>query len=120
MGAMTSSLSFIFAAAGMLSWVMGLGVSLIFIVVIATIVRRYRPDAVPLLLAAMVLELLIAVCGGGISMFLPSFVGASMGMKVYAQVQALNTSVVALLHAGARGLLLWGIVRLARPAHAPL
>jgi hypothetical protein len=113
---MHGSSSLIFAAASMFSWGVSLVVSLTFIVVIATVVRRYRPDAAPILIGALVFELLITVYAAGASVILARITSTSMGIEGYAQAQAISTSVIALLHASARALLLWGIVRLARPA----
>jgi len=111
-------MQFLFAAGNLFSWSSSLVVSLTFMVVIATVVRRHRPDVAPLLLGATIFELLTTVCGFGVSMLLLRFLSPTVGMGVYGPAQALNTTVTALLHAGARGLLLWGIVRLARPADA--
>jgi hypothetical protein len=116
MAAMSASLGFLFAAGNFFSWGASLVVSLIFIVVIGTIVRSHRPDVAPLLLWAAICELLVNVGSLGVSMLLLRFLTPTFGMKIYAETQALNATLTALLHAGARGLLLWGIVRLARPA----
>jgi hypothetical protein len=99
----------------MFSWGVSLVVSLTFIVVFATVLRRYRPDAAPLLLGAVVFELLITLYAAGASMVLARLTSTSMGIEGYAQAQAISSCFVALLHASARALLLWGILRLARP-----
>jgi hypothetical protein len=100
----------------MFSWGVSLVVSLTFIIVFATVVRQYRPDVAPLLIGAVVFELLISLCAAGASVMLTRIISTSMGVEGYAQAQAISTSIVALAHASARALLLWGIVRLARPA----
>jgi len=100
-----------FMLSAALSILLNLSVLAVFIVVIVTVVRRHRPDAVPPLLGAVIAELLIAVL---------SFVGSTVlsrvvGAAAYADYYAAQTAVFALAGAAARGLFLWGIVRLARP-----
>jgi len=100
----------------MFSWGVSVVVLLTFIVVIATVVRRYRPDAAPILIGALVFELLITAYGACAPAILARITITSLGIEGYARAQAISTFTIALLHASARALLLWGIVRLARPA----
>jgi len=110
---MTSTLGMVLASA--VALLVNLGVLVSFIAVILTVVRRQRPDAVPLLVGAMIAELLLTGASYAVSMVLPRFAIAGGGMSDYAMMQAINTLIFSLAHAAARGLLLWGIVRLARP-----
>jgi len=117
-GMFASSTVFIAMASG-ISLLINLGVLIAFLVVVLTVVRRERPDAVALLLGALVSELLLTCLSYAVSLILPQLIGAMGGVAGYAQAQAVNILVFALAHAAARGLLLWGVVRLARPAEQP-
>jgi len=97
-----------------LSWGLGLIVTLALIAVIATVVRKHRPDAAPILLGAVIFELLISIGSYAMSVTMSRILGTSG----YVEAQALNTLVAGIGHAGARTLLLWGIVRLAQPPGA--
>jgi hypothetical protein len=115
---MTSPTLFI-GVASAFSLLLNLSVLIAFVVVVLTIVRRHRPDAVALLLGALVLELLLTCASYATSLILPQLVGTLGGVGRYAEAQAINVFVFALAHAATRGLLLWGIVRLARPMGEP-
>ena len=119
MAAMSAS-SLVLSAGNVVSWSASVIVSVIFVTIIATVVRKHRPDVAPLLLWAALLELLITFIGRGVPMLLVRVVSPSVDMNVFYAAEALLTTLTALLHAGARGLLLWGIVRLARPVEAPV
>jgi hypothetical protein len=88
-----------------------------FIVAIATVVRRHRPDAAPILLGAMIFEFFISSAAYATSLVLPRLVsmGASAGYGNYIEAQALSTVLFSVAHATARACLLWGIIRLAQP-----
>ena len=85
-----------------------------FIVVVLTVVRQHRPDAVPLLLGALGFEGFLTAASFASSILLARFV-MPRGIGGIATAQSLNTLVFALAHAGARCLFIWGVVRLARP-----
>ncbi len=111
---MTATSSLFLGAASLFSWFLSVCVLLAFVTVILTVVRSQRPDAVPLLLGAILFEIMITLCSFAVTVVLPRLVG----MTAYAGAQSLNTVIVAIAHAAARALLLWGIIRLARPASA--
>jgi hypothetical protein len=115
---MTASSSLFLGVAGVFSWFIALAVLVAFVVVIATVVRRHRPDALPILLGAIIFEILITICSFVATIVLPRFATPALGMAGYAETQAINTVVFALAHAAARSLLLWGVIRLAQPARA--
>lgn len=108
------SSTLIMGAAGALSWGLNLIVTLALIAVCATIVRKHRPDAAPILLGALIFELLVSLGSYALSITMSRWVGSSG----YLEAQALNTAVSGIARAGARTLLLWGIIRLALPQHA--
>ena len=88
-----------------------------FLVAIATAVRRYRPDAVPILLGATIFELSISVVAYLARVVLPRFfLGGGSGTDSVMEAYAISGVVFSVAHAAARLLLLWGIVRLAQPA----
>ena len=89
----------------------GLLVLVAFIVVIATVVRRHRPDVTPILLGAMAFECLISLVATVSQAALPRFVG----MSSYTEAYVLSSAIFSVAHAAARLFLLWGIVRLAQP-----
>jgi len=100
--------------ASALSWGLGLIVTLALIAAIAIVVRKHRPDAAPILLGAVIFELLVSIGSYAVSLTLSRMIGAGG----YLEAQAVNTAVAGIAHAGARTLLLWGIIRLAQPASA--
>jgi len=116
---MTGSTALFMGAASAFSLLLNLGMLIAFVVVVLTVVRRHRPDAVALLIGALVLEFFLTCLSYAASLILPQLMSSLGGVARYAEVQALNVFVFALAHAGTRGLLLWGIVRLARPADEP-
>lgn len=93
-----------------LSWGLGLIVTLALIAVIATVVRKHRPDVAPILLGAVIFELLVSLGSYAVTLTMSRIVGAS-----FIEAQAVNTAISGIAHAGARTLLLWGIIRLAQP-----
>ena len=111
---MTGS-TLIFGIAGATSWGLGLLLLCVFIVVVATVVRRHRPDVAPILLLALGLEFVSTVASFALQMLLPRLLLGDMTR--YAEAQAVNTIVTALAHATTRGLLIWSVVRLASPTH---
>jgi hypothetical protein len=111
---MTDTSHLFLGAAGVFSWFVGMLVLLAFVIAILTVVRSQRPDVVPILLGATLFEIMITVCSFAMSAVLPRLVGVTS----YAEAQGLNIVVFAAAHAAARTLLLWGIMRLARPASA--
>lgn len=106
------------SASLVVSSVLGIGINfavlVAFIVVVLTVVRQHRPDAVPLLLGALGFEALLTAASFASSVLLTRLVMPG-GMDGVAAAQSLNTLLFSLAHAGARCLLIWGIVRLARP-----
>jgi hypothetical protein len=119
MRGMTGSTALFMGAASAFSLLLNLGMLVAFLVVVLTLVRRHRPDAVALLVGALVLEFFLTCLSYAASLILPQVAGWLGGVARYAEVQTLNVFVFALAHAATRGLLLWGIVRLARPADGP-
>lgn len=116
---MTGSSALFMGAASAFSLLLNLAVLIAFVVVVLTVVRRHRPDAVALLIGALALEFLLTCVSYAASLILPQIAGWLGGVARYAEAQAVNVFVFALAHAATRGLLLWGIVRLARPADEP-
>src|SRR4051812_13634686 len=109
--------SVMLSVAGVISWGVGLLVLVAFIIVIATVVRRQRPDVSPILLGAMVFELLISLVAYGAQLALPRLLSVSgaSGSGGYMEAFALSNVIFSVAHAAARVFLLWGIVRLAQP-----
>ena len=108
----------ILGVAGAISWGIGLLVLIAFIVVIATVVRRHRPDATPILLGAIGFECAISIAANVTPIVLSRFLsvsGPSGGS--YMEAYALSNLIFSIAHAAARALLLLGIVRLAEPAN---
>jgi uncharacterized membrane protein len=103
-------------AAGALSWLFTLGTQLAFLVAIATLVRRHRPDASPVLLGAVIFELLVTGCSYVAELILPALTARSTGIPGYMTARAISNVVFAGGHSAAQLLLLWGIIRLARPS----
>ncbi|HYQ01203.1 MAG TPA: hypothetical protein VER96_21175 [Polyangiaceae bacterium] len=105
--------------AGFISSGIGVLLPLAFIAVIATVVRRHRPDVTPLLLGAMSFECLISVVSYVTMFALPHVLTVSApsiaGRSSYTEAYALSNVIFSVGHAAARILLLWGIVRLAQP-----
>lgn len=115
MSRMTAESSLLFGLSAAMSWFFGLAVQITFLVVIASVVRRNRPDVAPILFGAVIFELLVTTCAYASSFVLARFVMGVAGMQGYARAQAISTMVFGGAHAAARALLIWGIVRLARP-----
>jgi len=109
-----SSTALILGIAGATSWGLSLLLTFVFILVVATVVRRHRPDVAPVLLLALGLDFLFTVLSFAAQLLIPRLLG---DVSLYAEVQAVNTLVTALVHAGTRGLLIWSVVRLASPTH---
>lgn len=107
------SASGMLGVAGLVSWGLGVLVLVAFIVVIATVVRRHRPDATPILLGALIFEVLISLVTYLVQAALPRFMGVSDGSLM--EAYALSNVIFSVAHAAARACLLWGIVRLAQP-----
>jgi hypothetical protein len=101
--------------ASVTSWGLSLLLSFVFILVVATLVRRHRPDVAPVLLLAVGLDVVVTAVSLAAQVLLPRLLLGDMTR--YAEAQALNTIVTALLHAITRGLLIWSVVRLASPTH---
>jgi len=104
--------------ASLISWGVGLLLLLAFFVAIATVVRRHRPDAAPILLGAISFECLISLAAYATQVALPRFFsmsGPSGGS--YMEAYALSNVIFSVAHAAARAILLWGIIRLAEPAN---
>ena len=102
--------------AGVISWSVSSSVLIAFIVVIALVVRRHRPDVAPILLGAMIFELLISALSYATQLVLPRFMSVSGGSGGgFMQAYALSSLLFSVAHAAARLFLLWGIVRLAQP-----
>ena len=103
--------------AGVVSWSVSSSVLIAFIVVIAIVVRRHRPDVAPILLGAMIFELLISAVSYVTQLVLPRFMSVSgaSGSGGYMEAYVLSTLLFSVAHAAARLFLLWGIVRLAQP-----
>jgi hypothetical protein len=103
-------------AASVISGGVGLLVMIAFVVVIATSVRRHRPDVTPILLGAIGFECVIALASNLTPLVLARFTsvsGPSGGS--YMEAYALSTLIFSIARAAARACLLWGIVRLAEP-----
>jgi len=103
--------------ASAISWGVGVLVLIAFIAAIATVVRRHRPDATPILLGAMIFEALISLVAYLTQLALPRFLSVTgpSGSGSYMEAYALSSVTFSVAHAAARLLLLWGIVRLAQP-----
>jgi hypothetical protein len=101
----------------MISWGIGVLVLIAFIVAIATVVRRHRPDAAPILLGALIFEALISLVTYVTQAALPRFTSMSglAGSGSFMEAYALSSVIFGVAHAAARLFLLWGIVRLAQP-----
>lgn len=108
---------FLLAATGVLSVLLSVVGSCVFVMVILVVVRRNRPDAVPPLLAAAGAELLLTIASSLWNAFLPAVLSASGGTATYLQAQAVAQLVFASLHFTARVVLIWGVARLARPSN---
>jgi len=109
------SASGIYGVGNVISAGIGVLVLVAFIVVIATVVRRHRPDATPILLGALIFEGLISVVTSLVQAALPRFLGVSDGSLM--EAYALSNVISSVAHAAARACLLWGIVRLAQPTN---
>jgi hypothetical protein len=106
----------VLSVASVISWGVGSSVLIAFIVVIAIVVRRYRPDASPILLGAMIFELLISLVSYATQLVLPRFMSVSGSSgSGFTEAYALSSLFFSVAHAAARLFLLWGIVRLAQP-----
>ena len=109
-----SATALIFGIASAASWGLSLLLTFVFILVAATVVRRHRPDVAPVLLLALGLDFLFTLVSFFAQLLIPRLLG---DVTRYAEVQAVNTLVTALVHAGTRGLVIWSVVRLASPTH---
>ncbi|HKO52507.1 MAG TPA: hypothetical protein VJV79_32590 [Polyangiaceae bacterium] len=110
--------SVIVGVAAVISWGVSMSLLIAFIVVIATVVRRHRPDASPILLGAMIFEASISLVSYATQVALPRFMsvgGGTSGSVSFVEAYALSNVIFSVAHAGARAFLLWGIVRLAQP-----
>jgi hypothetical protein len=101
--------------AGVISLGVGLLVLIAFIAVIATVVRRHRPDTAPILLGAVAFECVISLAAYAAQIALPRFFSVSASSGGYMEAYALSNVIFSVAHAAARAFLLWGIVRLAEP-----
>jgi len=99
--------------AGAVAWSLTLLALVVFILVVATVVRKHRPDAAPILLLALSLELLLTLASVATQLVLPRLMLATGDMTRYFEVQAITTVTVGLSHLASRALLIWGVVRLA-------
>ena len=106
-----STVALIISAVG--SWGLTLFVQIAFLVVVLSTVRTRRPDVAPILLLSVALDFLFVVAGGVSQMLLPRLMLGGGNMGQYQEAQAISTLTVSLGHAVGRGLMLWGIVRLA-------
>jgi hypothetical protein len=114
MGVMAISSELLWGAANLVSAFVNLSVLVLFIVVTMTVVRRWRPDAVSLILGAVIFELLLTCASLLLSSVMSQLIARS-GVAGFRETQAMSGVIFALGHAAARLLLLWGIARLARP-----
>lgn len=111
--------------AGVITFGVGLVLLIAFLVAIATVVRRNRPDVAPILLGAVIFECLISIASYAMQVVLPRFGGwvfslgsssaGSSGTSSYVEAYVLSNTIFSVAHAMARACLLWGIVRLAEP-----
>jgi hypothetical protein len=113
---MTGSTLFL-GIAGAASWGLNLVMLSVFIGVVATVVRRHRPDVAPILLLALGLDFAFSILSYAAQVLLPRVL---LGDPTsYVEAQAVNTIVTSLAHAGTRGLLIWSVVRLAAATYQP-
>ena len=103
----------IFGIAGAATWGLNLLVLCVFIGVVATVVRRHRPDVAPILLLALGLDFGFSVVSYAAQMLLPRLLLGDVTR--YVQAQAVSSVVTGLAHAATRGLVIWSVVRLASP-----
>ena len=110
---MGSSTVILSVAAG-LSWLLAFAGDVVLLVVIATVVRRHRPDAYKPLLAWAIAVL-------GLTLFRSVFmavvrvVASRQGVEAMIVIQSFEIVLGALLGAGLVGLLAYALVRLAQP-----
>jgi len=103
--------------AGAISWSLTLLMLFVFLLVVAFVVRPRQPEAATILLLGLGLELVCAIGSMVAQFLLPRLLASGGDMTTYAQAYAINTIVVALGHGAGRALLIWGVVRLAKPAN---
>jgi hypothetical protein len=100
-----------------LAGVVSIGVTsllqLLFIIVVATVVRRHRPDVSPILLLGLSLEVLVSLGTYAAQILVPRLFMSDP--THYAETFALIGVSGAAGHAIGRGLLIWGTARLASP-----
>jgi len=79
--------------ASAISWGVGVLVLIAFIAAIATVVRRHRPDATPILLGAMIFEALISLVAYLTQLALPRFLSVTgpSGSGSYMEAYALSS-----------------------------
>ena len=110
---MGSSTVILSVAAG-LSWLLAFAGDVVLLVVIATVVRRHRPDAYKPLLAWAIAVL-------GLTLFRSVFmavvrvVASRQGVEAMIVIQSFEIVLGAILGAGLVGLLAYALVRLAQP-----
>lgn len=110
---MGSSTAILSIASG-LSWLLAFAGDIVLLVVIATVVRRHRPDAYKPLLAWAIAVL-------GLTLFRSVFmavvrvVASRQGVEAMIVIQSFEIVLGALLGAGLVGLLAYALVRLAQP-----
>jgi len=97
------------------SWLVGVGLQIALLAVVLTAVRRRRRDAVPWLLAAAVMGLVVSVVGPAAG-WAGAFLGGELGIEGMLLVQAVLGIVGTAIHAVIFLLFLKGLVALARPA----
>jgi hypothetical protein len=91
-----------------------LAVEIVFIVVVATLVRRERPDAWALLAGSFACDVVALVVGTGGSFAGTMLFGTSGGLYAIAGINLFAS----VLRVVARALVILGVVRLARPPAA--
>jgi len=97
------------------SWLVSIGLQIALLAVVLTAVKRRRRDAMPWLLAAAVMGLVVSVIGPAAG-WAGAFLGGELGIEAMLLVQAMLGIVGTVIHAVIFLLLLRGIVALARPA----
>jgi len=110
---MSGSSTLALAVSAAVVWGLSVLIQIVFLVVVLTTVRPRRPDVAPIFLLALGLELLFFLAGAASSMVLPRLTLPG-GVEQYQQALAISNFTVSLGHAVSRGLLIWGIARLAR------
>ena len=111
---MSSSAQIFLSASQAISILLGIGAQVALVVVIATVVRRHRPDAHGSLLAWAIAALVFSVLAPALG-FLSITIAARDEIESVILAQAVNTGVGAAIHVALAVLLIRGLVKLAQP-----